>query len=266
MKAKLPKNIILALTISGISLGCGKEYKASYRLSRTGGAEAKTDVKRIPVNFKLPSRSEDPALTTALTGYYYRLQGSGEHCPSGELKEDIGAYEDDKEFILRLSSVCDYSVTIKLGELASPAFALGAKLNYNDSIKDLIGKNCVACHESYGNYAEVVAKGDLIIARAESGTMPPTGSLSSFEIAQLLAWKDEGYIEKDPSPQPSARENGLKEVYYRNNNNDSLKGVELLTRTQYELRRSLWLQAEGEEKGLKVNEILSFGQEDIKAP
>lgn len=265
MLAKLPitvSSLSLALSL-GLS-ACGSENKANYRKGLIGGdAEAVVnDVPRVPVNFKLPSRSADPA-ATALSAYYYRLEGSGAACPAGEIKEEVGAYVDDQEFLLRLASVCDYKVTIKLGALAGPA--LSGSLNYQDDIKTIIADHCLSCHETYSDYAELAAKGDLIVSRVETGSMPQNGALSDEEIAKFLAWKDGGYLEKNPDPAPTEKEQGLSAVYYRNNNNDILKGIELKSRTQYELRRSLWLQPEGLALGLSVKELFSFDNESIGA-
>jgi len=271
LNANLP-NILALLSLTIGLLACGSENKATYRRAALlgSGADAASNVKRTPVNFKLPSRGDDPAMTAALTGYYYRLQGEGPECPPGEVKEEVGAYEDDKLFIMKLAGVCDYSVTMKFGVLgpqaAATPLALNAKLNYEDTVKGLLATNCVSCHETYGDYNEVVANGDIIMARIESGSMPPTAPLNDLDIAQMLAWKDGGYVEKDETPKPTELENGLSAVYYRNNDNDFLRGVELKTRSQYELRRSLWLQEEGHQKGLKVNEFLSFGQDTLSAP
>lgn len=267
MFAKSPIVISIGAGLSLMLSACGTENKANYRKGTIGApveAEAVVDkLARVPVNFKLPNRKFDPA-AGALTGYYYRLKGSGEACPTTENKEEVGAYVDDKEFILKLANVCDYTVTIKLGVLAAPA--LTATLNFSNNIKSILQSNCVSCHETYGDYAEVKAKGALIVSRVEAGTMPQAGALSDDDIAKFLAWKDGGYLEKDPSPAPSEKESGLSAIYYRNNNNDSLKGVELKSRSQYELRRSLWLQAEGQSHGLKVNELFSFENESISAP
>lgn len=263
MFAKLPIIISISLVMSLTLSACGTENKANYRKGTIGApvaAEAVVDtLPRIPVNFKLPNRNAEAA-AGAISGYYYRLQGSGEACPATENKEEVGAYVDNKEFILKLANVCDYKVTFKLGVLTGPV--LTATLNFDGNIKSMLQSNCVSCHETYNDYARVKAKGDLIVQRVEAGH--PTGALSDDDIAKFLAWKDGGYLEKDPSPAPTEKENGLSAVYYRNNNNDSLKGIELKSRTQYELRRSLWLQAAGQSQGLKVNELFSFDNESIK--
>ncbi|RYZ59151.1 MAG: hypothetical protein EOP07_04975 [Proteobacteria bacterium] len=253
MGAKLPIIISFMSLTLGL-LACG-ENKANYRKGTIGGAEAISDnLLRIPVNFKLPNRSGDPALAS-MNAYYYRLQGSGADCPTTEDKEELAPYEDDKEFILRLSEVCDYKVTIKLGVMGGTALA--ATVNFDQNIRDIVSANCVSCHETYSDFKELAGKGDLVVQRVEAGH----GDLKDSDIATFLAWKDGGFLEKNPNPLPTEKELGMSTVYYRNNNDDVLMGIYLKSRTQYELRRSLWLQTEGKAAGASTPEFLSYDAE-----
>jgi hypothetical protein len=251
--AKLP--IIISLISLSLGLGACGENTANYRKGTTGGAEAAADnLLRIPVNFKLPNRGGDAALA-GMNAYYYRLQGSGADCPITEDKEELAPYEDDKEFILKLTEVCDYKVTIKLGVMAGTA--LSASVNFDQNIRDIVSANCVSCHETYSDFNELKGKGDLVVQRVEAGH----GSLKDPDIATFLAWKDGGFLEKNPNPAPSEKELGMSTVFYRNNNDDVLMGVYLKSRTQYELRRSLWLQSEGKAAGASTSEFLSYDVE-----
>jgi hypothetical protein len=257
VRAKLP--IIMSLISLSLGLVACGENTANYRKGLIGAAEAVSDnLLRIPVNFKLPNRNGDPALAS-MNAYYYRLEGSGANCPATEDKEELAAYEDDKEFILKLTEVCDYKVTIKLGVMGGTALA--STVNFDQNIRDIVSKNCVSCHETYSDYKELQSTGDLVVQRVEAGH----GELSDENIATFLAWKDSGFLEKNPNPEPTEKELGLSQVYYRNNNDDVLLGVYLKSRTEYELRRSLWLQSEGKAAGASKTEILSYDTEPSPA-
>ncbi|MBC7659379.1 MAG: hypothetical protein H7249_06695 [Chitinophagaceae bacterium] len=261
--------IFIGLSLSAALMACGANT-ANYRspglvAGASSEADAKVEATRANVAFLIPDRADAPDSEPTMNGYYYGFKGTGTNCPANELFEELGSYVDTKPVTVRLSSLCTYSVTMKLGVLA-PGATLGLAapaaaaipISFDGQIKDIVAKNCVSCHEGYANYKELVSHGDIIIQRLEAGTMPQAAPLPDSEIAVFLAWKDAGYLEKDPTPLPTAKESGLETVYYKNNNNDLLMDYELLGRSKTEIRRSLWLQPDGVKLGLKVDELKNY--------
>ena len=261
MRATLPSTLSSPFLVSLLLLGCGTDKSADYRspkLIKTLEAVAEKP-NAVVINFTLPDRSVEPSLS-ALNGYYLRLVGEGPACPVGEIIEEVASWEDaNREVHFKVNGKCTYAVTLRLGTYQPPMLALGAGLNFDEDIRPIIETNCVSCHETYASYVEVVQNGEMILKEIEAKTMPQIAPLSDADIAKFLAWKDGGYLEKSTTPLKSAKEIQLTSIYYQNNHNDFLMAYELLSRSTYELRRSLWLQPEGKAAGMVLKEISTFG-------
>ena len=93
---------------------------------------------------------------------------------------------------------------------------ISASIDYNTEIQPIFNENCGNCHlgNSSGglnlsNYANLIS-GDIVVpgnhedselydritrSESEQGDMPPSGSLSQFEIDLIAQWIDEGALE-----------------------------------------------------------------------
>ena len=254
----------------GLLVGCGSDPEKNYRRSRLGSLDA---VPTLPVSFSfsLPARAsfnlDAHTLMTKVNGFAWRIEPQGEKCRDTSLHEGYGPYEDNRVFAMEVSGTCSYSINIKIGELSSGSLWIAAPINYDQHIQPIINKQCVSCHAEYANYQGVRANARNIVSRIEAETMPPKLALGDSEIALFLAWGDGGFIEKNLSQGPvSKSEQALSHVYYRNDNNDVIFSNELLGRTFYELRRSLWIQPDGEALGLSTSQLFTFRTEIEKGP
>lgn len=248
------------MAFSLLYTGCGSDKAENYRSKGPGNALEAIAEKPNPVviNFTLPDRSKDPSLAS-VSGYYFKLLGEGTDCPAGELIEEVGTWDDaNREVKFKVNGKCNYAVTMKLGVYQTPALALMGAISFEGDIRPILESQCVSCHETYVDYAEVVANGEMILREIEAKTMPQTAPLSDADIAKFLAWKDGGYTEKAVVAQPSEKEKQLSAVYYQNNKNDYLMAYDLLSRSTYELRRSLWVQPEGQAAGMTLKEISTY--------
>ncbi len=260
MSTFLPK---VSLTLATLSLltACGMETTANYR---TPTFDTQLDAKAVKpnavlINFTLPDRTSQPEYKS-LSGYYYRLVGEGAACPTGEVIEEVGTWEDaNNEVKFQVNGKCNYAVTVRYGVIgAASGLALGSTINWTDDIKPIIQSNCASCHENYLDYATVVQEADDIIRQIEAGTMPKIAPLAVADVAKFLGWKDGGFEQKTAVVLPSEKEKALSEVYYENNRNDYLMSYEIISRSTYELRRSLWIQPDGEKAGLSVKEVSTW--------
>lgn len=256
---------ILTLLSSCVLIGCGQGIERSDRRQTKGASLDAVPAAPVTFTFALPDRKqlrlENGAIDSLITGYYYRIQGEGKNCPAEEVHEKAGPYDDGMLINVTVISSCNYLITIELGEYLgeSPTIGLKAtKINFQDQIQALLSERCASCHPSYTDYAAASAAGRAIVLATESESMPPNAPLPGSEIAMLLSWADHGYLEKDPAAELSPVAQTLGRVFYRNNNNDYLQNYELFGRSNYELRRSLWLQAAGQSAGIRTSQLYTF--------
>jgi hypothetical protein len=257
-------SLIRIIGLSGHLVSCGlsSDEIANYRQKAASSAEAIGD-NRVTVSFTIPSReqvdNDAGADHDALTGYYYRIQGEGANCPKEDDFEVVGPYEDAKTVKLALTSACSYRITLKVGTYEAAKAALTSKISYTNTIKAVIDSKCLSCHADYASYAGVLAVAPDIVSQVEAGLMPKAGALDQATIAKFVLWGDEGYIESDPNEALiSDKEKQITSVFYRNNNNDYVMNYELLGRATYLLRRSLWLQPEGQTAGFTTSKMQTF--------
>jgi len=224
-------------------------------------------VQPVKFSFSLPSRTnlglDASVLQQKMNGYAWRIVGQGERCADSKVHESYGPYEDARTYAMELSATCNYLVKIMVGALntsASPAaLNLTTTINYESHIKPVIQQSCVSCHAGYQDFSGVQKNARSIVSHIENETMPPAAPLDGSIVALFLAWADDGYQQSDPNPSiPTATDEALSEVYYRNNSNDMINNYELLGRTSYELRRSLWIQPAGEALDLANEQIYTF--------
>ncbi|MCX6127889.1 MAG: hypothetical protein NTX25_02350 [Proteobacteria bacterium] len=255
--------LIVTLTVLSIfGLGCGEAEPVNLRKAVGTSLDA-TPVVPVSVSFTLPSRAnfnlDASTLRSKLNGYAWSLEGQGDKCKDSKIHEASGAYEDSRTFILDLSTDCNYMVKIMLGELNPPKLNLATKINYQQHIQPILNESCTSCHAEFKDYAGVRAQAHSIVSHIENETMPPKAPLEAGAIALFLAWADSDFSEKpEISAVPRVSEGALQKTYYKNNNNDMIMAYELLGRTSYQLRRSLWIQAEGEELGLLTKQLFTF--------
>ena len=260
MYEKLPIVMSSILLCSLLLASCGSEKSADYRSPKLANTLEAISEKpnEVVVRFTLPDRSQDASLK-AVTGYYLRLIGEGSNCPPGEMIEEVGTWDDANRVVnLKVNGKCTYGVTMRLGVYQGPALARTGPINYEEHIKPMLELNCISCHETFASYSEVVQNGEMIIQQVEAKTMPQLAPLSDADIAMFLAWKDGAFLETSSVGLPSAKEQLLSSVYYQNNHNDFLMAYEMLSRSTYELRRSLWIQPAGIAAGLLVKEISTY--------
>ncbi len=255
---------LFSLLTCAAAIGCGQEVeRIERRQTKTASLDA---VPNSPVEFTftLPDRAtlrqQIPNIDEMITGYYYKIQGEGNNCPRSEVHEKSGVYDDGMLLKLTVQSSCNYLITVQIGEYSEPSGPAALKattINFTDHIKPLLSEHCASCHPSYTVYSEAKAAGRAIVMSAENETMPPSRPLEDMSIAMLLSWADHNYPEIDLKAEaPSSL--ALKRILYRNNNNDYLQSYELFGRSSYELRRSLWLQPEGQAAGLSTNQLYTF--------
>lgn len=262
------------LLSSLLAMACGQEItRIDQRHTKGASLDA---VPMAPVNFTfaLPDRftlrQEMASIDTLITGYYYRIQGEGKNCPEGELHEKAGPYDDGMLINITVYNTCNYLINIQLGEYSDPNANLGIKatnINFQEHIKGLLTERCASCHPSYSDYTAAKDAGRAIVLAAEGETMPPNQPLPGSEIALLLSWADHGFPEKDPLAEtvgPVAKSMGR--IFYRNNNNDYLQQYELFGRTNFELRRALWLQPDGQNLGIRTSQLYTFYAESLEQP
>jgi hypothetical protein len=245
-------------------MACGTSVEEQNLRKVAQGALDALPSQPVDFSFSLPSRVNlglDAALLNEkMTGYAWRIEGQGERCTDSKVHESFGPYEDARTYAMQLSANCNYLVKIMVGELPpQPALNLTATINYEQHIKPVIQKECVSCHAEYSDFSVIEKNASSIVAHVENETMPPNSPLDGATIAMFLAWGDDGFKENDPNPTPvTAADEALSAVYYRNNNNDMIMSYELMGRTTFELRRSLWIQPAGEALGLQNSEIYTF--------
>ncbi len=247
--------------------GCGSEQMTNERQQTLSGFDARPAAE-VYLAFQLPDRAsfsdDGPALSSQIDSYYFRYAGQGPRCPSvTEQHEEYGVYEDRKVLGAKVTSNCDYQVTIKLGSSRASEASLSLKsaspVTYEDHIQKILTSQCVACHGTWKDWTGVSGAKSEIVAAVESGSMPPSQALSDAEIATFLAWADTNFLQRNPNPVlVTPDEEKLKRVFYRNNNDDLLNGLELLGVTTKDLRRSLWIQEEGLEAQLKTRQLYTF--------
>ncbi len=253
----------IALYLAAVA--CGGEIRSDKRQLKGVSLDVRA-AKPVAFEFAIPDRSKLAAevsdINETLTGYYYSVRGEGKSCPSSELHEGAGLYDDGRVIAFDLIGACNYLLTIKLGQFVEPAPTAALTqtvINFQDHIQPIIKTNCVSCHPAYDSYAGVKDAARSMVLAVEDEVMPPTAPLGGSDIALFLAWADGGYLENDPAPHiPSAAEKSIDKVYYRNNNNDFIQSYELLGRTKYELQRALWLQSDGEARGLQTKQLFTF--------
>lgn len=246
-----------------VSFACGTSEQ-NYRKVALNSADA-LPIQPVDFSFSLPARSnlglDSSVLQQKMTGYAWRIEGQGDKCADSQVHESYGPYQDSRIFAMQLSSTCNYLVKIMVGALAEApaALELTGTINYTDHIKPIITSQCLSCHADYKDFAVVDKIAKTIVTQVENQTMPPSGGLDGSQIALFLAWGDAGFLEKDPNPTvPTAADQSLSAIYYRNNANDKIMDYELLGRSSFELRRSLWIQPEGQALGLSHEQIFTF--------
>ncbi len=254
------KFLILSFIVS-MAYGCGKEAAKSYR---NGSENSFKGIISLPVlfSFSLPPRNsfklDEATQLSRINGYAWRVDGQGKNCQDSIAHESFGSYEDGKKFSFNISGTCSYFVTVMLGELASTKLSLTDRITYIQQVQPIMDQQCVSCHTEFSSFAGVRAQAKNIVASIEAGTMPPSGALADEKIALFLAWADAGFAEKDLKEQePNVVNSALSEVFYRNNYNDRITDYELLGRTSYELRRSLWIQPAAEALGLQTTQVFT---------
>jgi hypothetical protein len=244
-------------------MACGSVEEQNLRKVAHGALDAQP-ARRVDFSFMLPSRStlglDQSILQERMTGYSWRIEGQGERCTDDKVHESFGPYEDARTYAMQLLDNCNYLVKIMVGELsAQPALGLTATINYNDHIKPVIQQQCVSCHADYNDFSVIQQHASSIITHVENETMPPNVPLDGATIAMFLAWGDDGFQESNPNPPViTPADTALNKVFYRNNANDFIMSYELMGRTTYELRRSLWIQPDGEALGLENQQIYTF--------
>lgn len=247
-----------------LSTACGTADEQNYRKVAKGVLDALPAEPLVDFSFSIPSRInmglDRDVLQQKMTGYAWRIEGQGANCTDTKVHESFGPYEDGRNYAMQLSASCNYLVKIMVGELGiQPALNLAATINYDDHIKPVISQQCVSCHVDYEDFSIVSRNASSIVAHVENETMPPTAPLDGALIALFLAWGDDGFQKSNPNPPPiTAADTALGAVYYRNNTNDMIMSYELMGRTTYELRRSLWIQPAGESLGLANQQIYTF--------
>ncbi|HYX36465.1 MAG TPA: hypothetical protein VE954_25440 [Oligoflexus sp.] len=246
-----------------LGLACGSVEQQNLRKVAQGALDA-VPAKLVDFSFSLPSRSnlglDTSVLQQKMTGYAWRVEGQGDHCTDTKVHESFGPYEDARTYAMQLSDNCNYLVKIMVGELApQTALNLTATINYDEHIKPVIQKECVSCHAEYTDFSEIEKDASSIVAHIENETMPPNAPLDGATIALFLAWSDDGFKQSNPNPTPiTPADTALSSVFYRNNTNDFIMSYELMGRTTYELRRSLWIQPAGDALGLENQQIYTF--------
>ncbi len=247
-----------------LGMGCGTAVEEQNLRKVAQGALDALPAQPVDFSFSLPSRSslglDSATLKEKMTGYAWRIEGQGERCTDAKVHESYGPYEDARTYAMQLSGNCNYLVKIMVGELTGPAaLKLTATINYETHIKPVIQKECVSCHADYTDYSTIEKNASSIVAHVENETMPPEAPLDGATIALFLAWSDDGFKQNDTNPTPvTASDEALQNVFYRNNNNDLIMAYELMGRSTYELRRTLWIQPAGEALGLTNQEIYTF--------
>lgn len=262
MRKSLPFVIFSPVALVLFQSACGTEGPQRLLNGKSNILEAVAEKPNpVLVSFTLPDRTARPEYA-GINGYYFKLLGEGADCPSGELIEEVGTWDDaNREMKFKVNGKCSYSVTMRLGVYQeSTALALQGPISFQNDIKPIMESQCVSCHETYIDYNEVKANGEMILREIEAKTMPMAAPLSDADIAKFLAWKDNGYTEKSVVALPSEKEKQLTKIYYQNNKNDYLMAYEMLSRVTIELRRSLWIQADGEAAGLTAKEIATYDQ------
>jgi hypothetical protein len=245
-------------------MACGTPVEEQNLRKVAQGALDALPSQPVDFSFSLPSRSnlglDSSILKEKMTGFAWRIEGQGERCTDSKVHESYGPYEDARTYAMQLSANCNYLVKIMVGVLApEPALNLTATINYDQHIKPVIQKECTSCHPDYTDFSVIEKNASSIVAHVENETMPPNSPLDGGTIALFLAWGDDGFKQSDPNPTPvTPSDEALSEVFYRNNNNDFIMSYELMGRTTFELRRSLWIQPAGEALGLSSQEIYTF--------
>jgi len=243
---------------------CGSAEDQNYRKVAQGTLDSVQAEPPVDFSFSLPSRNnlglDTSVLQQKMTGYAWRIEGQGDRCTDSKVHESYGPYEDARTYAMKLSASCNYLVKIMVGELGiQPALNLTATINYDDHIKPVIQQKCLSCHADYQDFSVISKNASSIVAHVENETMPPAAPLDGALIALFLAWGDDGFQESNPNPTPiTAADTALGSVYYRNNTNDLIMSYELMGRTAYELRRTLWIQPAGEALGLENQQIYTF--------
>jgi hypothetical protein len=256
---------VFAFFANSFFSACGSETLTNERQQTLTGLDARPS-SEVYLAFQLPDRSSfsaDPAnLTSQIDSYYFRFAGQGPRCPTVmEQHEEWGNYEDKRVVGAKVRTDCDYLITIKIGSSRPEQLALSASapINYQDDIKKTLEAQCVACHTQWQQEDQVVRDGQKIVNAVESGAMPPTETLSDAEIARFLAWADGGFLRQNPKPVVlTPKEQKLQRIFYRNNHDDLLTGLELLGVTTKDLRRSLWIQEDALTAQLKTRQLYTF--------
>lgn len=258
----IPLVTLSASVVLGVACGTAEQ---NYRKVALGSLDAEpAPPPPVEFSFSVPSRStlglDTSVLQQKMTGYAWRIEGQGDKCLDTEAHESFGPYEDARTYAMKLSPTCNYLIKIMVGELASqPALNLTATINYEDHIKPVIQQQCLSCHADYQDFSVIEKNASAIVSHIENETMPPNAPLDGTLIALFLAWGDDGFQQKNPNPTPiTPADTALTAVYYRNNINDFIMSYELMGRTTYELRRSLWIQPAGEALGLDNQQLYTF--------
>jgi hypothetical protein len=255
--------LVTLSTSVALGLACGSAELQNYRKVPQGSLDA-TPAQPVDFYFSLPSRSnlglDTSVLQQKMTGFAWRIEGQGDKCTDTKVHESFGPYEDARTYAMQLSATCNYLIKIMVGELApTPALSLTATINYDEHIKPVIQQQCVSCHADFSDFSAIEKNATSIVAHVENETMPPNAPLDGATIALFLAWGDDGFKQSNPDPTPvTPADSALSAVFYRNNTNDFIKSYELMGRTTYELRRSLWIQPAGEALGLDNQQIYTF--------
>lgn len=81
-----------------------------------------------------------------------------------------------------------------------PPFDPSAAVYYDATIEQLLAANCVGCHKAgvqapnLDNYDDAATSAVASLAAIESGSMPPSGPMTTDEIATFKAWVDGGAL------------------------------------------------------------------------
>jgi hypothetical protein len=68
----------------------------------------------------------------------------------------------------------------------------GAAKSFNTDVLPVFQANCVSCHSSYSNYANISASKTSIRSKIVDGSMPTKKSLSDAQKNAVICWIDNG--------------------------------------------------------------------------
>jgi hypothetical protein len=131
--------------------------------------------------------------------------------------------------IIFVICLCSFMIIAACGDKQDPVHVFDGDgsevVTYSSDIKPLLENNCLRCHSvsvsgsdrngapvdiNFDTYDDIYSHADIANQRIQSGTMPPTGSLSDQEKALFQQWIADGKLENAPAVQSLA---GSKNIF-----------------------------------------------------